>query len=65
MTAPKTRRLGDQHYEILGSADNYGKPYTVECAWPLGIWEVRDSRRRLVSEHFTKRDAVASVEVQS
>lgn len=70
----KTRRIESGWYEIVGSKDGYGQPYRVDHVdWrnllsaPLSssrrYWAVRDSRGREVSQHFTKRDAVASVEV--
>ena len=53
--------LGPLAYEVLDSADMDGKPYRVR--YEDRMWIVRDSRERLVSEHFTRRDALGSIPV--
>lgn len=57
-----TTKLAPGIYLANGTQDADGKPY---CIWNRigGDWVVSDSRNREVSTHFTKSDALASVEV--
>lgn len=50
-------------YLIPGSSDGDGNPYTVFRLLGSESWVVQDSRGRVVSKHFTRHDAVKSVEV--
>lgn len=60
-----TQRLAPGLYLIQGSADGDGQEYHLyrNCDHPDMNWVVADSRGRFVSRHFTKGDAVQSVEV--
>src|SRR4051794_27749402 len=73
MSKAATTRIVAGVYEVNGSADADGKPYRIvregdtmpgDVMGGIG-WIVRDSRGRVVSSHFTRRDAVASVEADA
>lgn len=61
------RKLAPGLYALTGTRDADGKELLLE--WRVARdrlhWTVLDSRRRVVSQHFTKADAVESVEVAS
>jgi hypothetical protein len=58
----KVTELTSGWYLINGSADEYGQPYCVRYRID-GAWLVVDSRDREVSNHFSKVEAIASIEI--
>lgn len=56
-----TQKLEPGFYLITGSRDADGKEYSAIRR--NGYWIVVDSRGREVSRHFSKQDAIQSVEV--
>jgi len=62
----KVRYLGvPGEYEIVDMLDEHGKPHLIRRAWDNAayrpLWYVQDSQGRVISQHTTKRDAIASL----